>query len=216
MSDEVFHKNQIRESIKNFFADLDCFTLARPLSNEQQLAHIEDMPYDTLKPEFRTALDSLMAKLKSPDTCRVKSINGKTLNSSMLLGIAMEYVDAINNQEIPVVMNCFERVIQVESRRFAEKLFEEITQKIRQECDESLMPFEECADGNHDSSTMDSILEHMIAYADKRISEKLGEVANVETLIDLREDFECRLRAFFKEIKHRNKDVSEYQCSNVL
>ena len=50
-----------------------------------------------------------MMKLKSPE--RVKSVNGKTLTSSMLLGMAMEYVDAINNQEIPVVMNCFERVI---------------------------------------------------------------------------------------------------------
>ena len=34
MSDDVFHKNSIRESIKNFFSDLDCFTLVRPVTNE--------------------------------------------------------------------------------------------------------------------------------------------------------------------------------------
>jgi len=28
-------------------------------------------------------------------------------------------------------MNCFERVIQVESRRFTEKLFEEVSSRIR-------------------------------------------------------------------------------------
>ena len=44
----------------------------------------------------------------------------------MLLGLALEYVEAINTQEVPVVMSCFERVVQVESRRFAEKLFEEV------------------------------------------------------------------------------------------
>ena len=52
-----------------------------------------------------------MKKLKSPETVRVKTINGKALTSSMLLGMAMEYVDAINSQEIPVVMSCFERVV---------------------------------------------------------------------------------------------------------
>jgi len=44
----------------------------------------------------------------------------------MFLGLALEYVDALNRQEIPVVLSAFERVVQVESRRFTEKLFEEI------------------------------------------------------------------------------------------
>jgi hypothetical protein len=95
LSDDVFHKNSIRESIKNFFADLDCFTFVRPVNNESQLAHIEDLQFDDLRAEFRASMDKLMMKLKSPD--RVKSVNGKTLTSSMLLGMAMEYVDAINN-----------------------------------------------------------------------------------------------------------------------
>lgn len=123
----MFQKNRVRESIKNFFADLDCFTLVRPVTNEANLAHIEVLDYQKdLRPEFIQAMDALMAKLKS--TSRVKMVNGKALTASMLLGIALEYVDAINSQEIPVVMNCFERVVQVESRRFTEKLFEEIIQ----------------------------------------------------------------------------------------
>lgn len=132
MSDEIFQKNRIREGIKNFFCDLDCHTFVRPVSKESQLAHIEELDYEKdLRPEFRTAMDALMNKLKSPDSVKVKSVNGKALTSSMLLGMAMEYVDAINNQEIPVVMNCFDRVVQVESRRFTEKLFEEMTHRIR-------------------------------------------------------------------------------------
>lgn len=143
-SDDIFHKNSIREGIKNFFADLDCFTLVRPVANESQLAHIEDLDFDKdLRPEFKQTINALMKKLKSPETVRVKTINGKALTSSMLLGMAMEYVDAINSQEIPVVMSCFERVVQVESRRFTEKLFDEVTQKLEHECGEVMMPFEE-------------------------------------------------------------------------
>ena len=73
---------------------------------------------------------------------RVKTINHKSLNGSMLLGLALEYVDALNHHDTPVILTSFERVVQVESRRFTEKLFEEITNKVRVTCDENLMPFE--------------------------------------------------------------------------
>ena len=72
--------------------------MVRPVTNESQLAHIEDLDYEKdLRPEFRQALDSLMVKLKSPQTTRVKQINGKPLTGSMLLGLALEYVDALNS-----------------------------------------------------------------------------------------------------------------------
>lgn len=75
---------------------MDCFTLVRPVTNEANLAHIEDLDYESdLRPEFKQAMDALMAKLKS--TTRVKMVNGKALTASMLLGIALEYVDAINS-----------------------------------------------------------------------------------------------------------------------
>lgn len=90
----------------------------RPVSNEQQLAHIESLKYTDLRPEFRSSLDLLMVKLK--DANRVKTIAGKPLSAPMLLGLALEYVEAMNNNEIPVVLSSFERVVQVESRRFVE------------------------------------------------------------------------------------------------
>lgn len=142
-----------------------------------------------------------MKKLKSPETVRVKSINGKPLTSSMLLGMALEYVDAINSQEVPVVLNCFERVVQVESRRFTEKLFEELTGQLRLECDESLMPFED--------EEVSSFLDNTLATADRRLAEQLGEVSSVEALIELREEFEKRLRGYFREaVRERNREVS--------
>lgn len=84
------------------------------------------MKYEDLREEFRTGMDLLMAKLKS-EPFKLKNINGKALNGSMLLGMALEYVEALNNKEIPVVLSSFERVVQVESRRVTEKLFEEVT-----------------------------------------------------------------------------------------
>ena len=58
-------------------------------------------------------------------------INNRPLTGSMLLGLALEYVDALNSKDVPVVMTSFERVVQVESRRFTEKLFEEVSNKLK-------------------------------------------------------------------------------------
>jgi len=33
----------------------------------------------------------------------------------MLLNLAMEYVEAINRKEVPVVVSCFEKVVLIES-----------------------------------------------------------------------------------------------------
>ena len=128
-SDDVFIKNQIRSSIRQFFADLDCVTLVRPVNNESLLAHIEDLKYTELRKEFRDNLDALISRLKS--TPRIKMINNRPLTGSMLLGLALEYVDALNSKDVPVVMTSFERVVQVESRRFTEKLFEEVSMKLK-------------------------------------------------------------------------------------
>ena len=110
-----------------------------------------------------------MLKLKSPQSARVKQINGKPLNGRMLLGLALEYVEAINNQEVPVVMSCFERVVQVESRRFTEKLFEEVCVRLSAECDEEQMPFED--DLENVDEGLEGVLRKTIEWADRRIAE---------------------------------------------
>ena len=61
----------------------------------------------------------------------------------MFLGLVFEYLESINNEEVPVVISSFERVVQVESQRFVEEHFEEVVQRIKTEYDISLLPMEE-------------------------------------------------------------------------
>lgn len=104
--------------------------------------------------------------------------------------------------------------MQVESRRFTEKLFDELTHVIRQECAEALMPFEE---GTEDESGLEAKLAKYIEYADNRLCEQLGDIASVEALIEWREEFEKRLRGFFKEeVRQANDLVSQEKALNLL
>ena len=44
---------QIRNSIKALFPDRDCYTLVRPMFDERQLNHLDELPPEDLRPEFR-------------------------------------------------------------------------------------------------------------------------------------------------------------------
>lgn len=46
---------QIRESIKSLFPDRDCFTLVRPVNDEDKLAQLDSLPPAEMRPEFRCA-----------------------------------------------------------------------------------------------------------------------------------------------------------------
>jgi hypothetical protein len=56
-----------------------------------------------------------------------------------------------------------------------------------------------------------------VEIADRRLAEQLGEVASVEALIELREEFESRLKDYFKEeIRNPNILISQEECTSLL
>jgi hypothetical protein len=71
------------------------------------------------------------------------------------------------------------------------------------------MPFEE--------DDLEAILEKFIEYSDRRLSEQFSEIASVDALIELRADFEKRVRSYFKEVvRETNSAVSQLHCENLL
>jgi hypothetical protein len=73
----------------------------------------------------------------------VKTINNRPLTGYMLLGLALEYVDCLNRQEPVIVMQCFERVVSIESERFVEQLYDETITSINLKYDFSQREGEE-------------------------------------------------------------------------
>ena len=115
LSQDVLKKNQIREAIINFFKDRDCHTLIRPVSDESKLAHVDEMKFEDLKLEFRKQVTALISSVKKK--LKPKVINGKVLNSSMFLSLALEYTESINMKETPTVLTAIDRVVQAEANK---------------------------------------------------------------------------------------------------
>lgn len=53
-----------------------------------------------------------MAKLR--DTCKIKTINRKRFNGQMLLGLSMDFCEAVNNNETPIIENSVTRLVNEE------------------------------------------------------------------------------------------------------
>ena len=53
--------------------------------------------------------DDFIAKLK--ENCKIKSINNKRFNAQMLLGLSMDFCEAVNNNETPKIENSVTRLV---------------------------------------------------------------------------------------------------------
>ena len=86
----MVRKNQIRAVLTKFFSDRDCHVMFRPISDEKKLRNIENVAYESLKPQFRYQMEDLISKIFT--RVKPKSINGQCLNGKMFCDLADAYV----------------------------------------------------------------------------------------------------------------------------
>ena len=157
-------KNKIRKLIKAYFKDRDCFTMVRPLTNEGQLQNLEELPNEKLRPEFLDQILQLRKKIL--DRVKIKTLNGKALNSEMYLNLIKNLIGALNSGNVPNIENTWLSMCKVESY----KAFEEAEQF-----------YENYLKENYDNSeeTLENIHREAKEKAIELFKKKaLGEAAN--------------------------------------
>jgi len=111
-------KNQIRSSIKALFPDRDCFTLVRPVNDEDTLAKLDTLSPGQLRPEFRDGLSRLTRLVFSK--ALPKRLGTQVLTGPLLAGLTEAYVTAINAGAVPTIATAWQGVAEAESRRAAD------------------------------------------------------------------------------------------------
>jgi hypothetical protein len=98
-SEAIEQKNRIRRLLCEFFQQRDCCTMVRPVTNEELLQNLDQVPVDQLRPEFVAEMNSLRSRIlgQSP----IKTLNGKQLDGAALLSLAESYSHAINSGSVP-------------------------------------------------------------------------------------------------------------------
>ncbi|XWS18445.1 hypothetical protein CRYUN_Cryun32bG0044300 [Craigia yunnanensis] len=112
---DIAAKNEIRDSIRALFPDRECFTLVRPLNNENDLQRLDQISLDKLRPEFRAGLDALTKFVF--ERTRPKQVGATVLTGPVLIGIMESYLDALNNGAVPTISSSWQSVEEAECRR---------------------------------------------------------------------------------------------------
>ena len=111
-SDGIEQKNRIRRLLTSFFKERECFTLVRPLTNEENLQNLEEMDIDQLRPEFSGQIINLRRFLLN--RIKPKTMNNKVLNGPMYAELVSAYIEAINEGAVPNIENAWSYVCKNE------------------------------------------------------------------------------------------------------
>lgn len=82
------------------------------------------MEYDQLKEGFQGEMNRLVKDIHIKAQ-KIKMVENKPLTGSMLLNLAMEYCNSLNDSETPTVMSALERVVQAEAINTVDSIIDE-------------------------------------------------------------------------------------------
>ena len=111
--------NLIRENIIKYFKERECITLPRPVDQEEDLHKLDEIPFDKLKPNFRS--EFLNLKNKVYEDSRIKKIGNKKINGPILVGLLTQFINSLNSKTIPNINTAIENIIINEIEKNYEK-----------------------------------------------------------------------------------------------
>jgi len=206
ITEDIIKKNKIREGITKYFKDRDWYTLIRPLNEEERLAHIESESFTNLKPEFQAQMNALISKIYSK--AKPKIINSKSLNSSMFLGLSLEYIEAINSETTPTMVTALDRVVYAESNKIMDSIFEEFKAEISTRWDRKKFPIEK--------EDLDEILKRIKESFLEKIQLKLANILEVDDIIKNVYGFLDKFRYISEEKNNENYTDSFLYNSSII
>ena len=111
--------NLIRENIIKYFKERECVTLPRPVDSEDDLHKLDEIPFEQLKPNFRS--EFLKLKTNVYENSRVKKLGNKKINGPILVGLLTQFINSLNSKIIPNINTAIENIIINEIEKSYEK-----------------------------------------------------------------------------------------------
>ncbi|KAK4364128.1 hypothetical protein RND71_015486 [Anisodus tanguticus] len=108
---DVAAKNEIRDSIRALFPDRECFPLVRPLSNENELQRLDQIPLENLRPEFKAGLDALTRFVF--ERTRPKQVGATIMTGPLFARITQSFLDALNNGAVPTITSSWQAAVSL-------------------------------------------------------------------------------------------------------
>jgi len=122
---------EVRDCLLRFFPERKCSTLVMPLVDEDQLRRLSEIPYDTLRPEFRRGFEQVQASIMSMAKARPKTIGGQAVGASGLAALLRRMVEALNSNQMLNMTNAWELVQHNACEALSDELRENALELLR-------------------------------------------------------------------------------------
>jgi hypothetical protein len=101
-------KAALRHVLTQAFPRRCCQTMVRPADREDDMKRLQELPDAALRPQFVEQLRSLRSKLRG--LCVPKRVAGRQVDASLLADLVAAYVEAINGDKVPAVVDTWTQV----------------------------------------------------------------------------------------------------------
>ena len=129
LTNSIEEKNRIRNLIRAYFPERDCFVMVRPTENEEDLQNLQNLPDNKFRKEFLE--QSKIFKNKVLKKTKPKRLNGKVLTGAMLVEFVQNIIDSINAGCIPVIEDSWRYIMKNECIKNTKEIFINIKTKTR-------------------------------------------------------------------------------------
>jgi len=146
--------------------------MIRPLTNEDKLQNLINIPMEELRGEFVEQV--LILRRKVLQRIKPKKINGKTLNGAMFWNLMKSYVDAINKGAIPSIESSWAYICKNECLKAQDDSFDVFQKALAEEL-QTAGPFYDQEMKDIYSSCKKKALDHFNKIAVGEVRQKYSE-----------------------------------------
>ncbi|CAJ1346669.1 unnamed protein product [Effrenium voratum] len=195
-------KNKLREVIKDLFRERDCVTVVRPVADEADLRNIQKLPYEKLRPQFRSQVEAFVKKVYT--FLKPKKIDGATVSGSMFVDLASEYCKAINGSVVPTIHSAWGSAIQHQLRLS----MRDAVQAYRAKMNEHAM--------QHLPMSDDKLRDlHKMAKAEGLKLLLATKLESDPRFRECRSQFAARAKQLLQHVRAENGNASQRQCDRL-
>ena len=127
-NESIEEKNKVRNLIKTYFPERDCFTMVRPVEKESDLQIMQNLPDQRLRKEFLE--QAQIFKNKVLQITKPKMFMKKNVTGSILVDLVQSILNSINGGSIPVIENSWKYVIQNECIKQSDNIVKKFKEEI--------------------------------------------------------------------------------------
>ena len=196
LTNSIEEKNRVRNLIRAYFPERDCFCMVRPTENEQDLQNLQNLPDNKFRKEFLE--QSKIFRNKVMKKTKPKRLNGRVLTGSMLVEFVQNVLDAINAGAIPVIEDSWRYIMKNECIKSTKELVNKFLLEINQYKDQN----------KNKKDFLQNIKKYTKNLADKNIKEFMNNnlIDDEESKKEFAEKLEKKLN---QELVRFNKEIDK-------